>query len=59
MNRKVIWGAQLAVVALCALALKYHYSTATPDQMRWILAPTTLLVELFSQSRSLNRTLVT
>src|SRR5687767_9823927 len=49
MNRKVIWGAQLAVVALCALALKYHYSTATPDQMRWILAPTTLLVELFSR----------
>ena len=26
-----------------------HYSTATPDQLRWILAPTTLLVELFSQ----------
>ena len=48
MNRKVIWGAQLAVVALCALALKYHYSTATPDQLRWILAPTTLLVELLS-----------
>ena len=49
MNRKVIWGAQLAVVSLCALALKYHYSTATPDQLRWILAPTTLLVELFCQ----------
>lgn len=49
MNRKVIWGAQLAVVALCALALKYHYSIATPDQLRWILAPTTLLVELFSE----------
>ena len=48
MNRKVIWGAQLAVVALCALALKYHYSIATPDQLRWILAPTTLLVEVFS-----------
>jgi exosortase K len=48
MNRKVIWGAQLAVVALCALALKYHYSTATPDQLRWILAPTALLVEVFS-----------
>ena len=48
MNRKAIWGAQLAVVALCALALKYHYSTATPDQLRWILAPTTLLVELLS-----------
>jgi len=48
MRRKAIWGAQLAVVALCALALKYHYSTATPDQLRWILAPTTLLVELLS-----------
>jgi exosortase K len=48
MNRKAIWGAQLVVVALCALALKYHYSTATPDQLRWILAPTTLLVELLS-----------
>ncbi|HKY42081.1 MAG TPA: exosortase K [Pyrinomonadaceae bacterium] len=48
MSRKAIWGAQLAVVALCALALKYHYSTATPDQLRWILAPTTLLVEVFS-----------
>ena len=48
MNRKLIWGAQLAVVTLCALALKYYYSTATPDQLRWILAPTTLLVEVFS-----------
>lgn len=48
MNRKVIWGAQLAVVALCALALKFHYSTASVNQLRWILAPTTLLVELFS-----------
>jgi exosortase K len=48
MNRKIIWGAQLLVVVLCALALKYHYSTATPDQLRWILAPTTLLVEVLS-----------
>lgn len=48
MNRKVIWSAQLLVVALCALALKYHYSTATVDQLRWILAPTTALVELLS-----------
>lgn len=48
MSRKVIWSAQLAIVVLCALALKFHYSTATPDQLRWILAPTTLLVELFS-----------
>src|ERR1700752_3696118 len=48
MSRKAIWSAQLAIVALCALALKYFYSTATPDQLRWILAPTTLLVELVS-----------
>ena len=48
MNRKVIWGAQLAVVGLCALALKSYYSTATPDQLRWILAPTTTLVEWLS-----------
>lgn len=49
MNRsKLIWGAQLAVVLLCALALKSYYSTATPDELRWILAPTTVLVELLS-----------
>ena len=48
MKRKLIWSAQLLVVALCALALKFHYSTATPDQLRWILAPTTALVEVLS-----------
>ena len=36
------------VVVLCALALKFHYSTASVNQLRWILAPTTLLVELLS-----------
>lgn len=41
-------SAQLSVVVLCALALKLHYSTASADQLRWILAPTTVLVELFS-----------
>jgi exosortase K len=50
MNRKTAWSAQLLVVMLCALALKFHYSTATPDQLRWILAPTTLLVELISRT---------
>ena len=45
---KIIWGAQLGVVLLCALALKSYYSTATPDELRWILAPTTALVELLS-----------
>ena len=49
MNRRsMIWGAQLAIVALCALALKQYYSTATANELRWILAPTTLLVELLS-----------
>ena len=48
MKRKLIWSAQLLVVVLCALALKSYYSTATPDELRWILAPTTALVELLS-----------
>jgi exosortase K len=48
MKRKLIWSAQLVVVVLCALALKFYYSTATADQLRWILAPTTALVELLS-----------
>ncbi|HEX6650833.1 MAG TPA: exosortase K [Pyrinomonadaceae bacterium] len=48
MSRKTIWSAQLVVLLLCALALKYHYSTATADELRWILAPTTVLVELLS-----------
>lgn len=43
-----IWGAQLFVVMLCALALKFYYSTASANDLRWILAPTTLLVELLS-----------
>ena len=48
MKRKVIWSAQLLVVGLCALALKLYYSTATPNELRWILAPTTALVQLLS-----------
>ncbi|HEX6716003.1 MAG TPA: exosortase K [Pyrinomonadaceae bacterium] len=48
MNRKTIWSAQLAVVVLSALGLKFYYSTATPNELRWILAPTTALVELLS-----------
>lgn len=37
--------AQLLVVLLVAFALKIFYSTASPDQLRWILAPTTFLVQ--------------
>ena len=47
-RRKLIWGAQLATVLLCALALKFYYSNATANELRWILAPTTALVELLS-----------
>jgi exosortase K len=48
MNRKVIRGVQLVVLLLCALALKFHYSTATVNELRWILAPTAWFVELLS-----------
>lgn len=41
-------GAQWAVVLLCALTLKFYYSTASANELRWILAPTTLFVELLS-----------
>ena len=36
---------KLSVILLVAFALKYHYSTASVDELRWILAPTTFLVE--------------
>jgi exosortase K len=42
--------AQLIVVALCAAVVKLYYSTASVNQLRWILAPTTILVELVSGS---------
>jgi exosortase K len=50
-KRNWIRGSQLVVVLLCAGALKLHYSTANPNQLRWILAPTTVLVELISGAR--------
>ena len=40
--------AQLSVILLCGAGLKYFYSTASVNQLRWILAPTTTLVELIS-----------
>lgn len=43
--------AQLVVVLLCAVAVKQYYSTASVNQLRWILAPTTFLVELVTGSR--------
>jgi exosortase K len=44
-------NAQLVVVVLCAAAVKLYYSTVGVNQLRWILAPTTALVELVSGSR--------
>jgi exosortase K len=49
LNHKRI--AQLIVVLLCALAVKLFYSTASVNELRWILAPTTFLVELVTGSR--------
>jgi exosortase K len=43
--------AQLITVLVCGVALKYFYSTASVNQLRWILAPATLLVELVSGAR--------
>jgi exosortase K len=37
--------AQWLVVLLCILTLKLYYSTASADHLRWILAPTSLMVE--------------
>ena len=47
-RRRMIWGAQLAIVTLYALALKQYYSTASANELRWILAPTVFIVELLS-----------
>ncbi len=44
-------NAQLIVVVLCAAAVKFYYSTANVNQLRWILAPTTFLVELATGSQ--------
>jgi len=42
------WTAQCVVVLVCAFALKQYYSTASANQLRWILAPTSACVELIS-----------
>jgi exosortase K len=39
---------QITVILLCAAGLKFFYSTTSVNQLRWILAPTTALVELIS-----------
>jgi exosortase K len=50
MNFDLTWrrAAQGFVVLAGAFSLKQCYSTAGANQLRWILAPTTLLVELVS-----------
>jgi exosortase K len=40
--------AQCLVILVCAFTLKLYYSAAGANQLRWILAPTTALVELVS-----------
>jgi exosortase K len=40
--------AQWLVVLLCVFALKLYYSKASANQLQWILAPTTMLVEMVS-----------
>ncbi|HWN11194.1 MAG TPA: exosortase K [Pyrinomonadaceae bacterium] len=53
MNTKSNWkrAAQFAVVLLSALALKQYYSNASVNQLRWILTPTTLVVEFLTGSK--------
>jgi exosortase K len=40
--------AKIFTVLLAAFGLKHFYSTASVNELRWILAPTTVLVELIS-----------
>lgn len=40
--------AQWICVLICAYALKHFYSTAEPDQLRWILAPTARIIQLLT-----------
>jgi len=50
MKPRFTWNriAQCAIVLVCAVSLKLYYSTASAEELRWILAPTTALVELVS-----------
>jgi exosortase K len=50
-RKTLIRMAQLVAVVGGALSLKFYYSTATVNQLRWILAPTTTLVEVVTGSR--------
>ena len=47
LNRRVV--AQAIVVLSLAFAMKLFYSTSSVNDLRWILAPTTFLVELITR----------
>lgn len=47
-KKSYVIAAQLVVVLLCAIAIKWYYATASVNQLRWMLAPTTLLVEFMT-----------
>jgi exosortase K len=53
MKRRLTWKwiAQSVVVLVCAFALKRYYSTASANDLGWILAPTTACVELVSGTK--------
>jgi len=50
MKRRIAWKwiAQILVVLAVVFFTKLYYSTASANQLRWILAPTTACVELVS-----------
>ena len=52
-NWKNNWqsGLQLIAVLVIAMAMKFYYSTASVNELRWILAPTTWLVEFATGTR--------
>jgi exosortase K len=48
MRNRLNYIAQLVVVLGGALSMKFYYSAASVNQLRWILTPTTLLVEFIT-----------
>jgi exosortase K len=48
-NRRVV--VQACVASAIAFAMKLFYSTSSVDDLRWILAPTTFLVELITREK--------
>src|SRR5215204_124161 len=50
MSRSLIWkrNAQLVVALLSTALVKFYYSTASVNELRWILGPTTAMVEVIS-----------